>query len=1122
MQNSFDKIPDGFLKKWQEIADLIANIMNVPAALIMKTENEFMEVFTSSKTENNPYKVGDKEHWYGLYCETVIKTQKKLRIPNALKDKNWDKNPDIKLGMIAYLGYPINFPDKTPFGTICVLDNKERQFSAENEKLLLQFKKAIELDLALIFSLGLKEKYSHADIIQKLSHDKEELLKAKQKTEESEETYRNLFHNAQVGLFRTRISDGKILESNEQLAKMFGYDDREEFVSEYLTSGNYVDAGTRERMVAKIKENGFVQNFEARFYRKDKSIFWARYSARIYPDKGWIEGVAEDITEHKISKEALKKEKAWSENIVNNAPNIIVGLGERSKIFVFNHYAERLTGYKAEEVIGKEWIGIFIPEELKETIYRVWDEITKNKLIEHYFENEIITKSGDRRLIAWSNTILTEDGKFRMILSIGVDITKRKQAEMQLQESENLLNETGKIAKVGGWELDAQTKKVSWTEETYRMHEVPLEYEPPLQEAINFFHPEDRGKLTDAIERALEKGEPYDLEFRFITGKGKQLWTRSVCEPQIVDGKVVKLKGIFHDITARKKAEEELKKQYTLLQIAGETARFGGWDVDLEKNISNWSDSVADIHEMPHGYAPPVQEGINFYAPEWREKITQVFTACAEKGIPYDEEMEIITKTGKRVWVRTIGRAVKDEKGKIIRVEGSFQDISEQKQAEDARKESDEKYRNLFHSSIDGIAESDLEGKIVACNKAYLEMTGHSEEEIKSLTYRDVTPERWANVDRKHIDQCLNRGYSDPYEKERIRKDGTVFPISIRIWLRSDSEGNPLGFWGIVSDITDRKRAGKALQESEQRFRSIYENVAVGLAQVSLDFKIIRANEAYCKMLGYDEHELVGKQLSDITHPEILEENLQKQKLLAAGKIDHYRMEKKFIHKNGNTVIGILDANLIRDIDGHGIYFLGSVADITDRKRAEEQLRESEAKFKSVFESANVGKSITQPTGEINVNKAFCDMLGYTPAELQHKKWQDITPAEEVESIHKILAPLLKGKKDSARFEKRYIHKNGSIVWVDISVAIYRNAEGKPLYFLTTVVDITKRKQAEEELRKLKDDLEIQVAEKTKELKERVKELERYHDATVNREFRIKELRDEIERLKKINKKDEI
>lgn len=141
MKESSIVIPDPLIEKWQELADLLAEIVDVPAALIMKMENESMEVLTSSKSKNNPYQVGHEEKWYGLYCETVIKTQKKLLVPNALMDKNWDKNPDIKLGMISYLGFPINLPDNQPFGTICVLDNKENYFSSQNEMLLLQFKK---------------------------------------------------------------------------------------------------------------------------------------------------------------------------------------------------------------------------------------------------------------------------------------------------------------------------------------------------------------------------------------------------------------------------------------------------------------------------------------------------------------------------------------------------------------------------------------------------------------------------------------------------------------------------------------------------------------------------------------------------------------------------------------------------------------------------------------------------------------------------------------------------------------------------------------------------------------------------------------------------------------------
>jgi signal transduction histidine kinase len=171
--NPFEDITEEILIKWQEMADLLAELLSVPSALIMKTENEFMEVFISSNSNNNPYNVGDKEKWYGLYCETVIKTQEKLLVPNALTDENWNKNPDIKLGMISYLGVPINFPDNKPFGTICVLDNQENYFSSNHERLIQQFKRVIELDLVLIQSNKELEKLNvdKSIFISILAHD---------------------------------------------------------------------------------------------------------------------------------------------------------------------------------------------------------------------------------------------------------------------------------------------------------------------------------------------------------------------------------------------------------------------------------------------------------------------------------------------------------------------------------------------------------------------------------------------------------------------------------------------------------------------------------------------------------------------------------------------------------------------------------------------------------------------------------------------------------------------------------------------------------------------------------------------------------------------------------------
>lgn len=144
-------IPDIIVNKWQSIVNTLAEIIHVPAALIMKVEPPYIEVFRSSESNNNPYKLGDKEHLAGLYCERVMKTRNELLVPNALKDENWNKNPDIKLGMISYLGFPISWPTGEIFGTICILDSKENRCGESYKKLLFQSKELVEVQLDSIY-----------------------------------------------------------------------------------------------------------------------------------------------------------------------------------------------------------------------------------------------------------------------------------------------------------------------------------------------------------------------------------------------------------------------------------------------------------------------------------------------------------------------------------------------------------------------------------------------------------------------------------------------------------------------------------------------------------------------------------------------------------------------------------------------------------------------------------------------------------------------------------------------------------------------------------------------------------------------------------------------------------
>ena len=196
--------------------------------------------------------------------------------------------------------------------------------------------------------------------------------------------------------------------------------------------------------------------------------------------------------------------------------------------------------------------------------------------------------------------------------------------------------------------------------------------------------PAEAGPLTEIKQKVLETGESVSQELLLSPG-GVPRWYDAIFQATLDDsGRVVGIISYSRDITARKLVQEENFRIKSLLETAGRVARFGGWSVDLRKGRMIWSDETAVIHEMPRGYSPTIKEGIRFYAPEWREKISEVFNSCATNGVPYDEEMEIITLKGRRIWIRTTGEAIRDEAGVIRQVTGAFQDITEHKKIQEA------------------------------------------------------------------------------------------------------------------------------------------------------------------------------------------------------------------------------------------------------------------------------------------------------------------------------------------------------------------------------------------------------------------------------------------------------
>jgi PAS domain S-box-containing protein len=391
---------------------------------------------------------------------------------------------------------------------------------------------------------------------------------------------------------------------------------------------------------------------------------------------------------------------------------------------------------------------------------------------------------------------------------------------------------------------------------------------------------------------------------------------------------------------------------------------------------------------------------------------------------------------------------------------------TKRKRVEKALKESEQRFRTIFEGAIDGILLADVETKKFRVgNKMICKMLGYSVEEIKNLSVMDIHPKEALPFVMEQFDKLATGEITKTSELPVKRKDGSVFYAEISTVLLKLDVGTYL--MGTFRDITERKQAEEALRKSAEQYRIITSTSMDGFAIVDVAGPLLDVNEVYSRMIGYSRDELLKMSVSDIEAKATPEEiQAQHKKTMADSQL----FESRHRRKDGRIIDVEVSMTFMRQSGQISVF----LRDITERKQAEAALRQSEDKFKYVFDYSVIGNSITLPSGEVNANKALCEMLGYTREELNQKKWQDITHPDDIALTQKALDEIISGKKDSVRLVKKYIHKNGSIVWGDLSTSLRRDEAGKPLYFMSSVVDITERKKAEGALiaaRKMNEDI---------------------------------------------------
>ena len=387
----------------------------------------------------------------------------------------------------------------------------------------------------------------------------------------------------------------------------------------------------------------------------------------------------------------------------------------------------------------------------------------------------------------------------------------------------------------------------------------------------------------------------------------------------------------------------------------------------------------------------------------------------------------------------------------------------------------DRELQSILDNSTAVIEVKDANGRYLRINRRFEEIFGLDRSEVLGKTDHDLFPREIA--DRFHANDLEVMQAARPLEFEETapHQDGSHDYISIKFPLYDDA-GIIYATAGIFTDITDRKRAEKKLRESEQLFRSVFDNAQIGISFFSIDGREAFSNRACQEMLGRTEEELSQVETWDeMVHPDDRVSGATRYMDLQQGKRERDEWEQRFIRRDGRNVVTSARFTLLRNAAGKPQYVISLTEDITERKRAEERLREREQLFRSLFENAQIGISLySLVKAQYFTNRALHEMLGCTHEDLNSvEKWDLVAHPDERAEGAKRYADLIAGKRDNDAWEQRFLHRDGRIVTADGRFSVIRDATGKPQYLVSMTVDITESKRAQGERNRLAKQMEM-------------------------------------------------
>lgn len=746
-------------------------------------------------------------------------------------------------------------------------------------------------------------------------------------------------------------------------------------------------------------------------------------------------------------------------------PMSIASLAE-GRILEVNDSLLTFFGYARTEVVGRTALELNLWHDLEQRDrYRhslqQWGSVRDQEV-------QLRTKSGAVKTVLLSADVRSLAGQESLIV-VHRDISDRKLTERALQQSETryraILEALPDL--IIRMHRDGTYLEVKFTD-TFPLAISPLCVGKNVRELL----PSDIAEMRlAATEAALQTGEIQVYEFPFWV-QGQRLWQETRIVPLSTDEVLV----VIRDLTQRQQMEEALRQSEANLLQAQRIAHVGSWRVNLVTHAISWSEELFHIFGRDPAQAEPTYPDLLAMIPT---ADLAPLRAAIEQGIahqtPYEFEHRIRRPDGTLRYVLSRGQAVFDGQLQALELYGTVLDITDRKQAELALQESEARFRQLAETVKEGFFVFETESAHYSyLNPACIELTGIPFPAQGQEPSFAVGMSHWlSNIhpdDRQRVEAALQQeqqGQNFDQEYRFIRPNREIR------WLRSQAfpirnpDGKVVRIVGTVENITERKQAEEALREREAMLRAIGDNLPKGFIyqrvyEPGKGFYYAYVSAGIERLLGLKPEAVLAN--AKVTRTIGFAADLAHADQVVQESLKHLTPIE--LQMRNRTAQGEIQWSSIRSIprrlaDGRTVWD-GVEVDITDLKRIEAALRTSEEQFRRAFDDAPFGISLVSLTGQfVKVNARYCDLLGYTEAELLQLTFQEITHPADLASDLEGIRQMLDGTLRSFQLEKRYFSKQGIPIPVLMNAALIRDESGNPLYSVGHVQDIRERLQIE-------------------------------------------------------------